>query len=207
MKTNHLLKSFLLAAALLGAALATRAQETSPLPASGRLGLLGQTYAGLTYSYVNLHAASSHTDDYRFDYNQALKTGLDAIFSYDYLQGGAGTKQQDFLAGMRAYSNAYAWGRPYVEAGGGFAWEKVAGAKDNSFLWEVAIGTEFQVAPAVTVTPYIKYEGTPSLARRNTWDYGVKANYWVDGQWAVTAGLDRTNHQDMRYTVGTNWRF
>jgi len=63
------------------------------------------------------------------------------------------------------------------------------------------------VAPALTVTPYVKYQDAPDLTNGSVWKYGVKANYWIDSQWAVTAGLERSTDQDMKYTIGTNFRF
>ena len=209
MKINQRTQSLLLAALALGLAGAARAADpmsSASVPPSGTMGLLGQTYAGLTYSYVDLNHSSSHTDDYRFDFNQPLNANLDSILSYDFLQTGS-LKQQALVGAFRAYSTAYTWGKPYAEAGAGYTWERGDGGHDNSLLWEVAVGTEFQLAPAWSVTPFVQYQGTPDLARRDQWIYGVKANYWVDRQWALTAGVDRDNHQAMRYTVGTNFRF
>ena len=213
MKNKIILKSLILSAvAALGLAPSAFAGGDEPntpasVPASGTPGLLGQTYAGLTYSYVDLNRSSSHADDYHFDYNESLKSGLDGVLSYDWTQSNSQTKQQSLRAGLRAFSAAYVWGKPYVEAGAGYTWEKVAGVKDNSFLWQAGLGVEFQAAPAVTVTPFIRYSDAPSLSQRDKWDFGVKANYWVDRQWAVTAGLVRDDHQNMTYTVGTNFRF
>ena len=42
---------------------------------------------------------------------------------------------------------------------------------------------------------------------RSTWNYGVKANYWIDSQWAVTGGISRNDNRDTAFTVGTNFRF
>ena len=209
MQQNHFFKSLLLLTAALGLAGAARAADpmsAAPVPPSGTMGLLGQTYAGLTYSYVDLKHSTSHTDDYRFDYNQPLNAGLDSSLSYDFMQTGP-VKQQAVAGALRAYCSAYSWGKPYVEAGAGYTWERGGGVRDNSVLWEIAVGTEFQLAPAFTLTPFVKYQGTPDLASRDLWNYGAKANYWVDSQWALTAGLDRDNHQAMRYLVGTNFRF
>lgn len=207
MKQNIIIKSLLLASAAFALTAAARADEPRPVPASGTMGLLGQTYAGLTYSYTDLNNTSAHADDYHFEINQTLNAGLDGVFSYDWTQGGSVGKQQAVMAALRAFSTAYAWGKPYVEAGGGYAWEKVAGTRDNSFIWDAAVGVEFQVAPAVTITPFVKYQGTPDLVQREKWDFGVKANYWVNSQWAVTAGIARDNHQNTGFTVGTNFRF
>ena len=45
------------------------------------------------------------------------------------------------------------------------------------------------------------------VAFEDTVTYGVKGNYWVTHQWAVTAQLDRNDNQDMGYKVGFNYRF
>ena len=108
---------------------------------------------------------------------------------------------------LRAFSTSYNWGKPYVEAGAGYAWVKYAGTKDNSFIWHVATGVEFQVKPRATVTPYVRYEDAPDLAGGDTWNFGVKGSYWIDSSWAVTAGIERDDEQNTAFTIGTNFRF
>ncbi len=219
MKQNTTLKYiFLSAAAALALAAFARAGEMPPATQEAttpvRQGLLGQNYATLTYSYIDLHNSPVNADNFEFAFNQPLNTGLDAVFAYDWTQMGqfAGNRPntQSVTAGLRAFSNAYTWGKPYVEADAGYAWQRDTFAgKDNSVLWQAAVGAELQVAPAFTVTPYIQYTDTPSLAGNNngTWNFGAKASYWIDSQWAVTAGIARDDNQNNRFTVGTNFRF
>ncbi len=66
---------------------------------------------------------------------------------------------------------------------------------------------ELQLAPAVTVTPFAEYADAPDLAGSGAFNFGVRANYWVDSQWAVTAGIERDDDQNTSFTVGTNFRF
>jgi opacity protein-like surface antigen len=210
MKQTIIIKSLLIAGAtLLGFAATIRAQD--PVPVTGKLGLLGQTYAGLDYSYVDLHDSPTNADTFGFQYNQALNSGLDGRLTYDWSQTGLvlgdRARQQTVGAALRAFSTSYSWGKPYVEAGAGWTWAKYAGYHDNSFTWQVAIGTEFQVAPKITVTPYIKYEDAPDLAGSGTTNFGVKANYWVNSQWGVTGGINYDDDHDTAFTVGTNFRF
>lgn len=216
MKQHNLLKNLLLSAvAALGLAATAQAGglDTEPLQSTTAVGqgLLGQQYASLTYSYIDLDEVSVHADDYTFGLNQPLSTGLDAVFSYDYLRTGsfAGSKlsQHAIMAGLRAFGNSHAWGKPYVEAGAGYAWQRFAGSRDNSFVWGVGAGVEFQLAPAFTVTPSIEYADAPDLAGNGTWTFGVKANYWIDSQWSVTGGIDRDDDQNNSFTIGTNFRF
>jgi len=216
MKQNNLLKNLLIsAAAALSLAAFARAdvpldeQPPEPTTAAGQ-GLLGQQYASLTYSHIDLDAPVN-ADNYSFGLNQPLNTGLDAVFGYDWTQAGlfAGDrlKQQSITAGLRAFSNAFAWGKPYVEAGGGYAWQRGYGTSDNSFVWGVGVGAEFQLAPAVTLTPFVKYADAPDLGSDGTFTYGVKANYWVESQWSIMGGISRDDDQNTSFTIGTNFRF
>jgi hypothetical protein len=217
MKQNNLQKNLLIsAAAALCLAGYLRADvplaDQKPLESTTAVGqgLLGQQYASLSYSYIDLDAPVL-ADNFSFGFNQPLNAGLDAVFSYDWTQTGlfAGDRLngQSVTAGLRAFSNAFAWGKPYVEAGGGFAWQRGYGTSDNSFVWGVGVGAELQLAPAVTVTPFVKYTDAPDLAGNGAVTYGVKANYWVDSQWSVTGGISRDDDQNTSFTIGTNFRF
>jgi len=211
---QHLLKACLLGAVLCGpvaTAWADDPVQSRPVPVSGSMGLLGQTYASLTYTHFNLNDSPANADDLSFQINQSLGAGLDGLLTYEWNQAGvvAGSRrnQQTFGGALRAFSTGLPWGRPYAEAGVGYAWTKFEGTHDNSFVWEIATGVEFQAAPAVSVTPYVEYQDARDLAGGGTWNFGVKANYWIDSQWAVTVGLNRDDQHNTGFTVGTNFRF
>lgn len=221
MKQNLSLKTLLLAAALAsGLAATARADDSVPgqaappaaaASAAGDLSLLGQSYATLTYGYIDLDDTSVHADRYAFEVNQPLAYGLDGVFGYDYAQTGAiagsRLKQQTLTAGLRAFSAAWSWGKPFVEAGVGYAWNRFAGNDDDSFLWGFGAGVEFLVLPRASVTPYVQYADAPDLASEGTWNFGVRGSYWIDRNWAVTAGFARDDEQNSEFTVGTNFRF
>ena len=199
----------------LGLGVAARADDARSAdkvaPAAGSQGLLGQVYGTLTYDYIDLGGPATHADSYTLSSNQPLAFGLDGGLGYNFTQSGAGggarVNQNTLSGALRAFSTSYNWGKPYAEAGVGYTSVRAAGAKDNSFVWEGAVGAEFQVAPRATVTPFIQYTDAPDLAGGNKWNFGAKANYWIDSQWSVTAGLARDNHQNTAFTVGTNFRF
>lgn len=216
MKTIPPLKFIILTGAIvLGLGTTARAggldADEQAAPITRNTGLLGEAYGTLTYSYINLDGVSTHADDYTFALSRPLSFGLDGILSFDHASSGvfAGSrlKANTLAAALRAFSTSFNWGKPYVEAGGGYAWTRYAGSSDNSFVWNVAVGAEFQLAPALTVTPYIQYVDAPDLSARNTWNFGARANYWIDSRWAVTAGIERNDDQNTAFTVGTNFRF
>jgi hypothetical protein len=213
MKTNLSLKSLLLTA-VAATGLATSAfaggdepNQPAAAPVTVSPGLLGESYAGLSYRYVDLDGAAGHGDNYRFEFNESLKTGYDGLLSFDWTDAGDSASTWSISTGLRAYCPDLAWGKPYAEAGVGYIQQKVAGMKDDSFLWSLAVGAEFRVAPAVTVTPYLRYDDAPTLAGNGRWDVGVKANYWIDRQWSVTAGIDCDDDQNTGFMVGTNFRY
>ena len=219
MKQNTTLKYLFLSAAaalaLAGSARAGGMPETTDLQATTPVqqGLLGQQYASLTYTHLDLNNRPVNADSFQFAVNQPLNTGLDAVLAYDWTQShlfaGSRLNTQDLTAGLRAFGNSYGWGRPYVEAGIGYAWQRgTPSGSQHSILLRAAIGAELQLAPAFTVTPYVEYVDVPDLANtRSAWNFGAKANYWIDSQWAVTGGVARSDHHDMMFTVGTNFRF
>ncbi len=221
MKQNLPLKSILLAAALtLGLSASVRADDSTPVPSasdlaanqvSSDLSLLGQSHATLTYGYIDLDDTSADADRYAFEWNQPLADGFDAVFAYDYAQSGviAGSrvKQHTLAASLRAFSTAYSWGKPYLEAGVGYVWNRFVGVREDSWLFGIGAGVEFQVLPRATVTPYVQYADAQELPGSDTWTYGVKGSYWLDRNWALTAGFSRDSEQNSEFTVGTNFRF
>jgi len=221
MKQNLPLKSFLLAAAFsLGLAATVRADDSvvtresapaAPAQAASDLSLLGQSHATLTYGYIDLDDTSTDADRYAFEWNQPLADGFDAVFAYDYAQSGAiagsRLKQHTLAASLRAFSNAYSWGKPYLEAGVGYVWSRFAGVREDSWAVGVGAGVEFRVLPRATVTPYVQYADVQDLPGSDTWTYGVKGSYWLDRHWALTAGFSRDSEQNSEFTVGTNFRF
>lgn len=213
---NPLLKSLLVAATLaLGFGASARGDDsaiaTSPTPADGGPGLLGQQYSTLSYGYVNFDDTSVHADNYTFEVNKPLAFGLDGVFAYDYTRSeavaGSRLKQHGLTAALRAFSASYSWGKPYVEAGVGHLWNRFGGTRDNAFLWEVAAGAELRVSSRAVVTPYVQYADVPELADEGTFNFGVKGSYWLDSRWAVTAGFEVDDEQNSVATIGTNLRF
>jgi len=212
------LKLVLLAAAALSLAATAPAQSTGaapPAPASGPgtgTGLLGQTYTSLGYGYTDLAGTAVNQQSLRFEYNQPLNTGFDLKLGYtgartSLFAGTARNSQQAFDANAVAFIPETNWGRPYFSVGAGWIWTKTAGARDNSFLYRLETGVEYQVTSALALTPWVAYVDAPSIPVNNRWNYGVKANYWLTHSWGLSAGLGRDNKTDMTYSAGVNFRF
>ena len=214
MKNIHSTKSFLLAAAAsLGLAASAFAQTTAPAePASAAhgSGLLGQSYASLSYGFIDLDGTGVDANSFTLAFNQGVRDGLDSFLEYDYTRTdrilGSRLTQHSLLAGARVFTD-YRGIKPYAEAGVGWVWQKFGGASDNSFGWGAGVGAEIAVAPALTVTPFVRYTDVTEGSNNDSWEYGVKANYWLSEKLALQGGLSRDDDQNMVYRVGVNFRY
>ena len=185
------------------------APNSSPAPLSH--GLLGQTYASLGYNYSRLDSSSVNANGLEFAMNQGVRTGLDTLLEYTGTRTddtGVGRLTEQILdLGARAYTN-YNGIKPYAEAGVGWTWLNAPlGLSDNSFVWFAGVGAEFQATSELTITPLVRYSDATSYHSGGTWDYGVKANYWLTEKLGLTAKITRNDSQDMTYGVGINFHF
>jgi hypothetical protein len=175
-------------------------------------GLLGQSYVGLDYGYTDLHRSPiADLQGLNFQYNQPLNTGFDLNIglSNSWSSQFLGTRecQKTVDASTIAFIPDLTWGRPFIGVGAGWTWTKMSGDRENSFLYKIDTGVEFQVTRALSITPVVSFTDTTSLHTENRWAYGVKANYWITRQWGLTAGVMRDNRVNTTYSLGTNYRF
>lgn len=212
MTIRTLLLAACLAFGLAAASFAQSAGTGAPAPGSDTgKGLLGQSYASLGYSYTDLHQTSTNVQGLNFEYNQPLNTGFDFNLgigdAWSSKYSGTRSRQQSIYASAIAFMPDLAWGRPFIGVGGGWIWTKDAGVRDNSFAYGLNTGVEFQVTKELSITPYVSFIDATSFHVDNKLDYGVKANYWFTGQWALNAGVSRDNMVNTTYSVGTTFRF
>ncbi len=209
------MKLVFVSVAALGLALSASAQQSgSSPPASSSLngvGLLGQNYTGLTYTYTDIPNTTLNNQGLRFQYNEPVAPGLDALFTYEGDRSARFDSTRNSLehaeAAAVAYLPEFARAKPYVLFGAGWIWSHTWGMKTDAFAGRIGTGVELQLAAPFVLTPYVNYTDSKVFAGRHRWNYGVKANYWLGSHWGVTAGLDRDNHRDMGYSAGMNFRF
>jgi opacity protein-like surface antigen len=174
-------------------------------------GVLGHNLANFSISYIDIDDSSVDATAYNLTLNQGLRTGLDTLFEYNYLRSektGAGRiTEHKVNFGGRAYTN-YNGFKPFVDGGIGWAWLKAPfGLSENSFLAFASVGAEFQATPELTITPSVRYWYAAKSSFSDTWDFSVKANYWVTEKIAITAKLGMDDDQNIEYGLGFNYRF
>lgn len=197
--------------AVLSSAQSTAASNPAPGSDAGK-GLLGQSYVGLDYSYTDLHHSPiSDLQGLNFEYNQPLNTGFDLNVgmsdSWSSHFFGTRARQQAVDASAIAFIPDLTWGRPFIGVGAGWTWTKASDTRDNSFLYQLDTGVEFQVTKALSVTPLVSFTDTTSFTTDNRWAYGVKANYWITSQWGLNARVMHDNMVNTTYALGATLRF
>lgn len=202
-----------IAAVSLGLAVSAMAQtatSTDTTPVSRGDSMLGQNYAGVAYDFTHVHdSALDNFNGFSFRYNQALSAGFDFTAGYAWGRSnevaGVRAHQQEATLGVTIFSD-YNGVRPYLEPGLGWAWAKVGGAKDDSFLYYVGAGVEFQVTQPWTVTPYVQFVDATEWAG-NTWNFGVKSAYRLTRDWSATVDVSIDDDRNTGFALGAAYHF
>lgn len=209
MKLYRKNRLFILGLYALGLSSGALAQTTSSTSPTSNQGLLGTTYAGAEFGYMHrIEGSPDVMRRYGFVYNQPLPEGLDFTFKYDHLTGSeAGSRQYSngFLLGLTGYV-PQTWGKPFLMGDIGWTFGKDAGVKSDSFAYKIKGGVEFQILPALVLTPYIAYEEAPHFGE-HAWKYGAKAVYRVNRQWSGGLGAEIDENHNIEYTVGVNFHY
>jgi opacity protein-like surface antigen len=217
MNKSTTIKTLILAAAVsLGLAVAARAADDNgtqvPVPAtSAGRGLLGQNYANLGFSYHELKGAPVDAKSFNLDLNQAVSEGFDAQLAINELWSnkfaGGRLSQRIIDGGVRVYTMTRGF-KPYVEAGAGWVWQKAPlGLRENSFAYYLGTGVEFQPTADLSVTPFVRFLDATKRSFDHEWDYGIKANYWLNDNVGLSAAVIRDNSRDMEYNLGLTIRY
>lgn len=212
MNSFHSLQKFLAAGALaLGLTVSAVAGGDDASPSLVGQGLLGQSYYHASYGFVNLDGTRIDAHALNLDYNRAVDTGLDTFASARFLRSGRlpGGRHTEHALNLGGRFHTVLQGvKPYWDAGIGWAWAKGPGGfRDNTFTWQTGIGAEVAMAHGLTLTPYVQYGDAIDFVDGDSWNVGVKGNYWLNAQTAILAAVDRQIDESWEYRVGVNVRF
>jgi hypothetical protein len=234
MKKTTLIQTSLASVLALGMAISASAQ-TMQAPAAGTPepdttpvaygpGLVGTNYSELSFGYQRQEGSPSDLRDYEFVSNGNVyrngTVGADANFTYDYLDGSANgfsDHRDEAQLGMTGYLQE-TWGKPFITADAGMAWERAADVSRKSFAYTGIGGVEFQVLRNLALTPFIEYQAEPHLydhgvplanLEDHLVDYGVKATYRFTQAWnaSLTADLDQHSEKDWGLRGGVSYRW
>lgn len=211
-KQTSLKTLILAAAASLGLATVALAGGTPEAAVPGG-DLLGRNYAAATFDYYDLDGgAPSVARGYTFEANIPVRAQVDFKLTHEFAQAeafGLKVRNNTLFASGVVYAAANSFGKPYAEAGAGWSWLSGA-AHDDSFAFRVGVGSEFAVAPSITLTPFVNFQ------RATEWNAsevhpGIKASYRMGDSWGLTAKAEyiaaRHDSDAKEYSVGVSYRF
>lgn len=219
MKQNITVKSYILAAAaafgLVASASAQSANvaPSNPAETSSVAGLLGARYAQVDATYYDLTGGNPGVArGLAFTYNQPFNSYVDFGGTYSIAQAqvsGAHVDQEELDLGATAYSTM-SWGKPFAMADVGWVWAHSHAASDDSFVYKLGTGVEFQAMPNLTVAPFVTFVRATSF-NQSEFDGGVKAAYRFTRDWSATARVQydwiRHDKDTVEYSLGANYRF
>jgi opacity protein-like surface antigen len=229
MKKINMKQTSLLSVLALGLALSASAQEAQTTPPQTLAvdpgpGLVGTNYAELSFGYDKQGGAPSILRDYELVsngnvYRQGM-WGADANFTYDYVDGSAygfDDRLNEAQLGMTGFM-MQSWGKPFVTADAGMAWERADDVSRKSWAYTGIGGIEFQVLRNLALSPFIEYQAEPHLYNHDLpfasyddhlFDYGVKATYRFSRNWnaSLTASLDQHSERDWGLRGGVSYHF
>jgi opacity protein-like surface antigen len=238
MKKTNIKQTSLLSALALGFVLTASAQEvqsttgttttssapSEPVAIDPGPGLVGTNYSELSFGYEKQEGAPSILRDYEFISNgNVYKQGMwgaDANFTYDYLNGSANgfnDRRDEAQLGVTGFMME-SWGKPFLTADAGYAWERAADVSRKSFAYTGIAGIEFQVLRNLALSPFLEYQAEPHLYNHelpaanfdnHLFDYGVKAIYRIDRNWNASLGasLDEHSERDWGLRGGVSYHF
>jgi hypothetical protein len=232
MKTKNLKLHRLLSILSLGVALSASAQSmqyspaaTPPDPASvdPGPGLVGLSSTELSVGYQRQEGAPRDLRDFQFistgpAYTEGI-AGITGNFRYDYLAGSANGysdhRNEAQLGGTGFLMEP--WGKPFLTADAGMAWQVAGGASRKGFAYTLDAGVEFQVTRDLDLSPFVEYQAEPHLYDHSPladfpdhlMDFGVKATYRLAGMWraSLSADIDQHSARDVGLRAGLAYRF
>jgi hypothetical protein len=222
----------LLSALTLGLALTASAQtmqsaapaQEEPAVTDTGPGLVGTNYSELSFGYQKQEGAPRDLRDYEFTSNGSVfknaTLGVDANFAYDFLDGYADNfsyRRNEAQLGLTGYLKE-TWGKPFVTADAGIAWQNTAGVSQRGFAYTGTGGVEFQVLKNLALTPYLEYQAEPRLYNAGVsagglpdhiLTYGVNAIYRISRDWSAMVGADLDEHsaKDWGLRGGVGYHF
>jgi hypothetical protein len=206
------------------AAPATSTTAVATVPVDPGPGLVGTNYTELSFGYQKQEGAPSILHDYQLIsngnvYRQGI-WGADANFTYDYIDGSANgfdDRRDEAQLGLTGFM-LQTWGKPFLTADAGYAWQRAGDVSRKSFAYTGVAGVEFEVLRNLAVSPFIEYQAEPHLYNHglpavsldnHLFDYGVKATYRFTRNWnaSLSADLDEHSERDWGLRAGASYHF
>lgn len=195
---------------------ASVALVASSVSVASAAGLLGQRYAAATYDWV-LWDENAIDDGHgiTLTLNQPLSSNIDLSVDYSYLDTGVSTEAGSFdMSGQTlAFNGTYYMPagnmKPFIKAGAGWAWTKIAGETDNDMIYQIVPGIEIPAGEKASLTLFAAWQDyfDNEAEDDGTWDFGAIAEFAVSSQWSVLVRGSVDDDSNYGFSAGALLRF
>lgn len=178
------------------------AQQSSTAPAPS--GLLGQRYASVAFSAVDLNRARNDQFGATAGVNLPLTSSLDLGLSYthSWLESFSKIDNDTVFADLTTYFSSGAI-KPFGSVALGYDWNNI----DDGALWGVRAGFEYDVNSRFSTAVSAGYNDDFESGNNGQWDGAVRANYWVTRSIAAVATVSVIERGNVAYSLGATFRF
>ena len=192
-------------------------------------GVLGHTYADLSYSWVDFHRDSGLDADgfiAGLNGNSPIARGIDLGLGYNYYRENnhrnpfTGTpydaRYHEVATRATFYTPTSGNMKPFVSGGVGYQWSRgdlqALRTFDHEWTWMASGGVE-AIMGSIVLTPRVSYVDTMRSHSIGSWQYGAQVHHWFSEK---TGGyLDATfrdplnggGRESWTYTAGMRFRF
>ncbi|MEO5961048.1 MAG: hypothetical protein ABIZ49_14200 [Opitutaceae bacterium] len=201
---------------------------STPSLSTDNVGVLGQSYADLHYSWVNFRGGDVDANGFiaGFEGNTPVARGVDVGLGYNYYRennhrdpfnGSPFDVRFHQVATHATFFSPMRGMKPFVTGLLGYQWARGDLQSFRTFghewIWGASVGAEIPLG-AFALTPRISYTDTMHSNSVGSWHYGAEAHHWFTEK--VGGYLDATFHEPRgsrggpdrwTYTAGFRVRF
>ena len=182
-------------------------------PVTYAQGLLGERYIGASYDHgsaeeidtwgVTLHYNNPLFEDREYAYDLNVRANYVELDEADFQADG---KQVE--AGIVIYPIKTMEMRPFLAAHAGFGEATVFGLTDDSFVYRISIGGEWQASERLTITPVVSFFDYTDIEDGDEITLGIEGNVWLTDNNSVGLGYSQTSSDGFDFEmVSLSYRF
>lgn len=169
-------------------------------------GLLGETY--LSGSFDSGSVEDVDVWGLSFGYNRPV--AQDREYSYDLNlaasfaeldESGIDADGKGLEAGLVVFPNKEMEVRPFVAAHVGYGEATAFGLSEDSFLYRISVGGEWQASERFVIVPVVSYFDYTEVDEGDDVTVGVSGNFWIDDHNNVGIGFERTSRSGLHLDV------
>ncbi len=201
-RINHLITGALILAGLSGPA-----HAASRIDRYGPSGLLGTSYLGASFDYIDIQSAAYRGGkgtslSLNHPVTESVDISADYSYAYARIRPAVGKMQTHELFTHGTYIFKRQGAQPYIRGGVGRSLAYIPGPNQREWHYRTEAGVEMPVGRHLSMTPYVRY--TDGFRRRvgDTFEGGLTSQVALSGNVSMIARASRADNRNNSFSVG-----